>query len=117
MTDRGCQDSRLHTVTTGMMFLVSGGVLLAAARGWFTFEQGWRWWPLGMLCAAAHHLTAPAPERSLTAAAGWTAAAGLGLLWTHAYISLRLPVLVPLFFILAGIWVLYSATRPAGRRS
>jgi hypothetical protein len=106
---RTCASTRTQTVVTGLMFLVSGAALWAGARGWYSFEESWAWWPLGFLFPAVHRLTAPPPARNLFAAAVWIAAAAGLILANLGYIHLRARDLVPLALVVFGLRLLYRA--------
>jgi len=117
MSTRECATSRTHTVATGLMFLLSGAVLWAGARGWYTFEQSWPWWPLGLLFPAVDRLAAPPPRRSVFAALAWAALAGGLILANLDHLELRVRDLVPLALVAFGARLLYRAwTVPEGAR-
>ncbi len=111
MTSHDCSRNRLHTVTTGAMFVLSGLALWAGARGWYDFrlEHAWVWWPLGFLFPAAHNLTAPPPQRNVFAGLAWLGAAGALLAANLGYVHLRLGNTLAVIFLVAGARLLYGA--------
>jgi hypothetical protein len=106
---RSCASTRTQTIATGLMFLVSGIVLLAGARGWYSLRDAWAWWPLVLLFPAVHRLTAAPPERSLFGAALWVAAAAALILSNLGQLQLRARDLIPLAFVVFGVRLLYRA--------
>jgi hypothetical protein len=109
MSTRECATNRTHTVATGLMFLLSGAALWAGARGWYSFEQSWAWWPLGLLFPAVDRLTAPPPRRSMGAALVWAAMAAALILANLGHVELRARDLVPLALVAFGARLLYRA--------
>jgi hypothetical protein len=106
---RKCSSTRTQTVVTGLMFLASGLALWAGARGWYSPRDAWAWWPLGFLFPAVHRLTAPAPQRSLFAAALWLTAAAALILANLGHLQLRARDLIPLALVVFGVRLLYRA--------
>lgn len=104
--------SRTHTVATGLMFLASGAAVWAGTHGWYTVEQSWAWWPLGFLFPAVNALTSPPPQRSLFAAAAWTALAVGLILANLGHVQLRVREALPLVLVLFGVRLLYLARWP-----
>lgn len=104
-----CAGGRANTVVTGVMFLVSGAVLWAGARGWYSFEQSWAWWPLGFLFPAVHKLTASPPERSVVGGLAWLGLA-VGLVAANlGYVHLRFADAIAVLFLAAGARLTYLA--------
>ena len=99
------------------MFLLSGAVLWAGARGWYSFEQSWAWWPLGFLFPAVNALASPPPRRNVFAAVGWIALAAGLVLANLGYLHLRLRDLVPLALVAFGARLLYRARTLARERA
>ncbi len=102
-------NARAQTVVTGVMLLVSGAVLWAGARGWYSIEQAWAWWPLGLLFPAVHRLTAPPPERRVFGGLAWLAAAAVLVAVNLGTVDLRLSDAVAIIFIIAGARLTYVA--------
>ena len=102
-----CQRTRLQAISTGLMFLLSGGALWAAARGWYSFRDAIPWWPLGFLFPAVHYLTAPAPERDVPTALLWAALAAGLVAWNLGHVPFSLPALIPLILVVGGARLLY----------
>ena len=66
MSRHACTESRLQTVTTGVIFLTSGIALLTRARGWWQLENESAYWPIGFVIPGILTLVAPRPQRSST---------------------------------------------------
>ena len=109
MSGRPCQTSRTHVVATGLMFLASGLGVWAGARGWYTFEQSWPWWPIGFLFPAVSALTVPPPRRNVGAALGWASLATGLILANLGYLPIRVRDVVPLILVAIGLRMLYRA--------
>lgn len=115
MSRHACRKSRAHTITTGLMFLVAGVVLLGLFRDWRLVERYWAFWPVVFVLPAIGRLTAPPPERSLVAGAGWLTLA-LGLVLANlGYLHLRIRDLVPLVLVLIGARLLWRARTTSER--
>lgn len=109
MSERDCATSRTHLFATGLMFLASGLALWAGARGWYSIQQSWAWWPLGFLYPAVNALTLPPPRRSILAALGWATLSGALILSNFGYLTLRLRDFVPLALVALGVRLLWRA--------
>ncbi len=77
MSSHGCRQGRLQTVTTGALFVMTGIVVWAGARGWYSVRDAWVWWPVVFVFPAAQALTAPPPARSLFRGLAWLGAAAV----------------------------------------
>jgi hypothetical protein len=109
--DKGCAQTRLQVVTTGLMFLASGLVVFAGARGWYDPREAWAWWPLGFLFPAVNHLVAPPPQRRLIPALAWLGAAAVLILANLDVIELRFTHVVATVLVVVGGRMLYTASR------
>ena len=105
------RETRLQIVTTGLLFLVSGVLLLTRARGWWQLQNEWAYWPLAFVLPGIHRLVAPPPERSVAAALGWFFTAAVLIAWNLRYIHLRMRDIVPLVCVAVGLRLLYNARR------
>ena len=114
MSGRACHTSRAHTVTTGVMLLLSGIALLGALRGWWVLERYWAFWPLVFLLPATNRLLGPPAERSLVAGLGWMGVAALLVSLNLGYVHLRLRDLVPLLLVGLGVRLLYRSNTHLG---
>ncbi len=104
-----CGTSRVHAVTTGLMFVATGVVMLGVLRGWWVIDRYWAYWPLVFVFPAIGRLTAPVPERSVVAGLGWLALAA-GLVGANlGILQLRIRDLVPLVLVAIGARLLYRA--------
>jgi hypothetical protein len=101
--------SRLHTVATGVLFVLSGACLWAALRGWFTFEQSRAWWPLGFLFPAVYRITSAGPDRNVLAGLGWLTAGAAIILVNLGYLQPSWTVALALASLAAGARLLYLA--------
>jgi hypothetical protein len=101
--------SRLHTVATGVLFVLSGACLWAALRGWFTFEQSRAWWPLGFLFPAVHRFTSDGTDRSLLAGLGWLMTGAVLILVNLGYLELSSTTALAVASLAAGARLLYLA--------
>ena len=66
MSRHACTESRLQTVTTGVIFLTSGIALLTRARGWWQLENESAYWPIGFVIPGILTLVAPRPGHDCT---------------------------------------------------
>ena len=112
MSRRQCETNRVHTVTTGTIFVVSGVALLGTLRGWWNIEPYWAYWPLVLVVPAIARLFGP--DRSLVAGLAWAGVAALLVSLNLGYIHLRLRDLVPLLLVGLGVRLLVRARANAG---
>ena len=106
-----CQQSRLQVVTTGLLFLLTGCVVFAGARGWYDPRDAWAWWPLGFVFPAVHNLVSPPPQRNVFAGLAWSAAAVVLILDGLDIVDLRLTHLIAGGLVVVGARMLYIASR------
>ena len=104
-------ETRLQTVTTGVLLVVSGALLLTRARGWWQLQNEWAYWPIAFVFPGIQRLVAPPPERSAVAALTWFFTAAVLIAWNLRYIHLRMRDIVPLVFVAIGLRLLYKARR------
>lgn len=112
-----CERTRLQTVSTGLLFLLSGLAVWAGARGWYSPREAHAWWPLGFVFPAVHYLTAPPPERNVFSGLGFLALGAVLIGRNLGYVHLRLRDLVPLVLVVIGLRLLYVAGQRRGVRS
>jgi uncharacterized membrane protein HdeD (DUF308 family) len=117
MSRHACAESRLQTVTIGVLFLVSGIAVLTRARGWWRLENEWAYWPIGFVVPAVLALVAPRHERSLVTALSWFFATAVLIAWNLRYIHLQMRDIVPLVLVAIGLRLLYRASRERGAQS
>ena len=117
MSAHQCTHSRLYTVATGAMFIVSGAVVWAGARGWYSVHDAWAWWPLAFVFPAVHALTTPPPERSVVSGLSWLSLAAVLIAMNLGYVQLRVRDLMPLILVALGLRLLYRGGRIGRSRS
>lgn len=117
MSRHACTESRLQTVTTGVIFLTSGIALLTRARGWWQLENESAYWPIGFVIPGILTLVAPRPQRSIATALGWFFAAAVLIAWNLRYIHLQMRDIVPIVLVAIGLRLLYRAGRERGVQS
>lgn len=109
MSGHDCASNRGATIATGLMFLVTGVVLLGVLRGWWVVEEYWDYWPLVFVLPAINTLVGPPAERHLVTGLAWLALA-FGLLGRNlGWLEWDARAAAPLLLVVAGSRLLYLA--------
>ena len=109
MSSHSCAGNRVHTVTIGLMFVLSGVALMGAMRGWGIVEKYWAFWPLIFVLPAIGRITAPPGHRDLVASLGWLGLSAILLAANLGYFELRIRDLVPIVLVFVGARLLLKA--------
>lgn len=105
MSAHQCARGPVHTVTTGLMFVITGVVLLGVMRGWWAVEEYWQYWPLVFVLPAVSRLAAG----QLFAGLAWLAFVALLLAHTFGVLEWTPRLIGPLVLIVGGSRLLYLA--------
>lgn len=106
----GCHAAapRYDAITTGLLMVAGGIVLILQRQGVVDAREYWRWLPVLMLIPAGREIVANETWwRGLRRALVWIAVGTVFLLEMHGYSVLRADILVALAFVAGGVWLLW----------